>query len=72
MTADFLPELEDRFLRYVRVDTPSDEKSGTLPSTSCQWDLLRMLRAELADMENADVTLTDTGFVMATIRVAWR
>ncbi|MDI9549003.1 MAG: peptidase T [Chloroflexota bacterium] len=67
MTADFLPELEDRFLRYVRVDTPSDEKSGTLPSTACQWDLLRMLQAELADMGAADVTLTDTGFVMATI-----
>ena len=37
----------DRFLRYVKVNTRSQEDSETYPSTSCQWDLLRMLEGEM-------------------------
>ncbi len=62
-----LPELEERFLRYVQVDTQSDESSDTVPSTAQQMDLLRMLETELRELGAEDVVLTDYGCVMATI-----
>ena len=43
----FVPDLEQRFLRYVRIDTDSDERAGTVPSTDRQWDLLRLLAEQL-------------------------
>jgi tripeptide aminopeptidase len=60
-------ELEERFLRYVRVDTQSDEKSTTSPSTEKQYDLLELLVKELKDIGAHDVRLTDYGAVLATI-----
>lgn len=59
--------LEDRLVRYCAVDTQSDADSATAPSTEIQYDLLRMLQAELTDMGAQDVTLTDYGVVLATI-----
>jgi tripeptide aminopeptidase len=59
--------LLDRFLRYVQVYTTSDPFSKTYPSTERQWDLLRMLHAELIALGAADVVLTEHGYVMATI-----
>ena len=41
-----MEKLLDRFLRYVSVDTQSNEDSETQPSTDKQLDLLRMLRDE--------------------------
>jgi len=60
-------DLLARFLRYVQVDTRSDASSPTVPSTAGQWDLLRLLVAELTALGAADVTLTPAGFVLATI-----
>ncbi|MGE0158258.1 MAG: peptidase T [Gemmatimonadales bacterium] len=40
-------QIVDRFLRYVRIDTQSDETSATCPSTSKQLELGRLLVAEL-------------------------
>lgn len=60
-------DLLARFLRYVQVDTRSDASSPTVPSTPGQWDLLRLLVAELTALGAADVTLTPAGFVLATI-----
>ena len=39
--------LLDRFIRYVKVDTQSDEDSSTTPSTLKQLDLLKILKSEL-------------------------
>lgn len=61
------PELKERFLRYVQVDTESDEASSTRPSTAKQLDLLRILQAELEALGAHDVVLTDYGCVFATI-----
>ena len=46
----------DRFLRYVKVDTQSDENSDSYPSTQKQFDLCRMLVDECRDLglEDAD------------------
>lgn len=57
----------ERFLRYVRIDTESDANSATQPSTAKQFDLLKLLRDELAEMGAAEVSLDQHGYVMATI-----
>jgi tripeptide aminopeptidase len=63
----FVPDLEERFLRYVQIDTTSDESSKTVPSTARQWDLLRLLAAELTALDAADVQVTDYGCTLATL-----
>jgi len=60
-------ELEERLVRYCAVDTQSDADSPTAPSTNVQYDLLRMLEAELKEMGAQDVTLTEYGVVLATV-----
>jgi tripeptide aminopeptidase len=57
----------DRFLRYVRYDTQSDEQSTTYPSTDTQLVLLRDLAAELKALGLTDAAVDEFGYVMATI-----
>lgn len=57
----------ERFLRYVRIDTESDENSPTCPSTEKQKDLSRLLVEELKAMGVEDAELDDLGYVYATI-----
>ncbi len=45
----------EKFLRYVRIDTQSDETTGTSPSTMKQHDLARVLRDELKEIGVTDV-----------------
>lgn len=56
-----------RFLRYVQIDTQSDENSNTFPSTPRQLVLLEMLKEELTQLGAADVQMTKHGYVMASI-----
>jgi tripeptide aminopeptidase len=63
----FTRELEERFIRYASLDTQSDEKSTTSPSTERQYDLLRLLVNELRSIGVQDVKLTEYGAVLATI-----
>ncbi|MCB9107951.1 MAG: peptidase T [Anaerolineales bacterium] len=67
MTTKFDTELEERLLRYARIDTQSEETSPTSPSTDRQYDLLNLLVDELTGLGAQDVTLTDYGAVLATI-----
>lgn len=59
--------LLDRFLRYVRIDTQSDETSKTVPSTAKQLDLCRLLADEARALGLADVSLDQFGIVLATV-----
>ena len=59
--------LLDRLLRYVRVDTQSDPESASVPSTSRQLDLSRMLADECRAMGMADVSCSEAGVVIATV-----
>ena len=61
-----MEKLIDRFLRYVAIDTQSDENSATQPSTVKQLNLLSLLRDELQEM-GVEATLDEYGYVMAHI-----
>ena len=63
-----LNDVRERFLRYVQVFTTSDETSETTPSTKNQWDLLNMLKDELAELGLKDVEISEFGYVYATRR----
>jgi len=54
-------------LRYVKVDTQSDEISNEVPSTERQLALLRLLKQELDEMGTSDARITDYGCLLATI-----
>jgi len=60
-------EAAGRFLRYVSIDTQSDEESDTYPSTEKQLDLLRLLRDELEQAGLADAAIDEYGYVTATL-----
>ena len=57
----------DKFLRYVQVDTPSDEDNfADTPSTSCQLDLAKLLLSELRAL-GLEANMTDNGYVYSCI-----
>ncbi len=60
-------ELLTRFLRYVQVDTQSDENSTTSPSTEKQKNLSRMLAEELKELGCRDAAMDEWGYVYATV-----
>ena len=60
-------ELKDRFLKYVAIDTQSDENSETFPSSAKQWDLLNLLVEEMKALGLEEVTIDKYGYVMGTI-----
>ena len=59
--------LINRFISYVTIDTESDPKSDTTPSTSKQWDLAHVLTKELISIGMTDVTIDDHAYIMATL-----
>lgn len=59
--------LLDRFCRYVRMDTQSNEQSETAPSTPGQLELGRLLAGELRELGLADVNHDRHGIVMGTV-----
>jgi tripeptide aminopeptidase len=56
-----------RFLRYAVINTQSDESSQSVPSTSGQLELLRLLERECRDLGLHDVQLDRHGLVTATV-----
>ena len=61
-----MEKILDRFLRYVSVDTQSNEESESQPSTAKQLNLLKMLTEELKAM-GVEAMLDEYGYVMASI-----
>ena len=57
----------DRFLKYVKYDTQSDEESTSFPSTEKQKKLSADLAKELKKMGLKDAAMDKWGYVMATI-----
>ena len=67
LAAKLAEDAAERFLRYVRIDTQSDEDSESYPSTAKQLDLLRLLAAELKELGLADAAIDEHGYVTATV-----
>ena len=60
-------ELKERFLKYVAINTRSDENSETFPSTAAEWDLLNALVEEMKLLGLEDVSIDKYGYAMGTI-----
>ncbi len=61
------PDVLDRFLRYVRIDTQSRRDRTSSPSTPGQLDLGRVLVADLEEAGLDDVRLDENGYVVGTL-----
>jgi len=57
----------ERFLKYVKIDTKSDEESEVTPSTAKQFDLAKILVEELRELGLTDAEVDDKCYVMATL-----
>jgi len=65
---DIRTEVLDRFLRYVKIDTQSQEGvEDRYPSTEKQLDLSRLLVDELKQLGLDDVEIDKHGYVTATL-----
>ncbi|MBB3236833.1 peptidase T [Phyllobacterium endophyticum] len=62
---DLRDELIERFFRYLAIESQSDAKSSTLPSTPGQARLAALLHDELKALGLADVTIDDHATVVA-------
>ena len=59
--------LKERFLRYVKFNTRSDETSETIPSTPSQMEFAKMLKKELEELGLSNVFINKACFVNATL-----
>jgi tripeptide aminopeptidase len=57
----------NRFLKYVSVDTQSDETTGTHPSTAKQFDLAKIVEIELMALGLENVNLDEHCYLTATL-----
>ena len=63
-----MEDVIDRFLRYVQIDTRSEEESTSHPSTAKQHDLAKILAGELEAMGAQEITYDrEHCYVYATI-----
>jgi len=59
--------LRERFLKYISFNTQSDPQFNRVPSTHNQFVFAQFLRQELIQLGFADVQLSDTGYLTATV-----
>jgi tripeptide aminopeptidase len=67
LAEELAPDVLDRFLRYVRIDTQAAYGATTSPSTEKQLDLARLLRDELEEIGLDDVRLDEFGYVYGSL-----
>ena len=67
LAAALAPDVLERLLRYVRIDTQSDRAHAQSPSTPGQLELGRLLVEELLAIGLADAAQDANGFVTATL-----
>lgn len=59
--------LTDRFLKYVKFDTQSDELTNLTPSTPGQYKFAQALEKELHELDLEEISLDENGYLMATL-----
>ncbi|GBF11900.1 peptidase T [Tepidibacillus sp. HK-1] len=57
----------ERFLKYVKYDTRSDDESNTVPTTPGQMVLAKAIAEELKEIGLEEVTLNEKGYIYATL-----
>ncbi|MGI6107320.1 MAG: peptidase T [Lachnospiraceae bacterium] len=62
-----MKSLEERFLKYVQIDTQSEEGHDSVPSTEKQKNLARELVKELKELGLDDAAMDGHGYVYATL-----
>ena len=62
-----MTKLVDRFLKYVKFDTQSDELTNLTPSTPGQMVFAKALEQELHEMGLSDISLDENGYLFATL-----
>ncbi|MBV9366130.1 MAG: peptidase T [Solirubrobacterales bacterium] len=67
LAQELAPDVLDRFLRYVRIDTQSRRDRASSPSTPGQLELGRILVEELRAAGLQDAALDENGYVFATL-----
>lgn len=60
--------VEERFIRYAKIDTQADPNSTSFPSTEKQKDLGRLLVQELLDLGVEDAEMDEYGYVFGTVK----
>jgi len=60
-------EVIDRLVRYAKIETTSDRHEEKIPSTQSQWELARLLVAELKGLGIEDVSIDDHCYVIARV-----
>lgn len=60
-------DILDRFLRYISIDTQSDENSETTPSTQKQFNLAKVLVEEMTEMGLQNISLDENGYIIGTL-----
>jgi len=56
-----------KLLRYVQVDSPSSSEGTGIPSTPEQWDMARLLEAELKELGLTNINVDEHAIVTATL-----
>mgnify|MGYP000959465889 CR=1 FL=1 len=59
--------LKERFLKYVKIETRSNDESETIPTTQTQVEFAKMLKAELEEIGLENVFINDACFVNGTL-----
>lgn len=59
--------VEERFVKYVQIDTTADPTSTSFPSSEKQKDLAKVLVQELLEIGIKDAEMDQYGYVYATI-----
>lgn len=59
--------IQERFFKYVKIHTTSDEKSTVTPSTERQFDLAKVLVEDLKAIGIKDAFVDELGYVYGTV-----
>lgn len=64
---NYISTVEERFIRYAKIDTEADPNSESFPSSEKQKDLAKVLVDELLALGVQDAEMDDWGYVFGTL-----
>lgn len=64
---NYISTVEERFIKYAKIDTTADPNSTSFPSSEIQKNLGKVLVGELKEMGIDDAEMDEWGYVFATI-----